>query len=87
MKISSKNPVKLVCKYWGGIDKERSFDIYVDNQKIATQTLHLNKPGRFIYITYPLDKKFTEGKDKITVKFSAPQKGIAGGVFGVWTTE
>ncbi len=87
MKISSKNPVKLVCKYWGGIEKERSFDIYVDNQKIATQTLHLDKPGRFIYITYPLDKKFTEAKDKITVKFSAPQKGIAGGVFGVWTTE
>jgi DUF1680 family protein len=87
MKISPQKPVKLVCKYWGGIDKERSFDIYVDDQKIAAQTLHSDKPGRFIYITYPLDKKLTKGKDKITLKFSAPQNGIAGGVFGIWTTE
>ena len=87
LKISPDKPVNLVCKYWGGINKVRSFDIFVDDNKIATQKLLNDKPGRFFFVTYPIDKKLTTGKGEITVKFSAGKKEIAGGVFGIWTTK
>lgn len=87
LKIDDDKPVSLVCKYWGGVDKERNFDILADGEKIALQKLYNDKPGRFFYVTYPINEKLTKGKEKITVKFSAPQRGVAGGVFGVWSVK
>jgi uncharacterized protein len=85
LKVSAQKPISLVCKYWGGVDKKRSFDIYVDNQRIATQVLHNDKPGKFIFVTYPLDTKLTTGKKEITVKFQPNNNSVAGGLFGLWT--
>jgi len=87
LKVSPDNPVKLICRYWGGIQKERDFDILVDSRKIATQQLHNDNPGKFYFVTYPINEKLTKGKKTITVKFVAPQKGVAGGVFGIWTIK
>lgn len=87
LKVAPGNSNKLVCKYWGGITKERNFNIMIDGKELTNQKLLNDSPGKFIYVTYLLDKNFTEGKDKITIKFTAPEKGIAGGIFGVWTTE
>jgi len=87
LKINSNDPVKLVCRYSGSVKKEREFDIYVDDEKVASQTLNKDNPGGFIDVTYKLDEKLTKGKDKITVKFVALSGGVAGGVFGIWTTK
>jgi uncharacterized protein len=87
LKVSSDYPVKLVCRYWGGIQKERNFDIYIDGQKIASQKLYNDKPGRFFYVYYLLDPKLTNGEKEITVKFQSHKDDIAGGVFGIWTVN
>ena len=87
LKIFPDKPVNLVCKYWGGINKERSFDIFINDKKIATQVLYNNRPENFYFVTYPLDESLTKGKEKITVKFVAPKRSVAGGVFGIWTTH
>ena len=87
LKVSPNSPVKLVCRYWGGIQRGRNFDILIDGEKVATQKLHNDNPGKFYFVTYPINENLTKGKEKITVKFVAPQKGVAGGVFGIWTTK
>ncbi len=87
LKIPGNKTVSLVCKYWGGVNKERSFDIFIDGEKNASQKLYNDKKGKFFYVTYRINKNLIKGKKKITVKFSAPLKGVAGGVFGVWVVK
>jgi len=70
-----------VCTQWGS-DRRRTFDILVDGQKIATQTLNANKPNEFFDEEYKIPAELTRGKDKVTVKFQAQPGGVAGGVFG-----
>ncbi len=79
--VSPDGPVKLRCTYWGGEGQERRFDILVDGQKIARETLHDNRPGEFFDVEYPLPAQATRGKSKVTVRFQAVPGGTAGGVF------
>ncbi|MDE3057895.1 MAG: glycoside hydrolase family 127 protein [Bacteroidota bacterium] len=73
----------LVVTYWGSETHEREFDIMTEGEKIATQTLLMNKRSRFFNVTYALPDLLVKGKDTITVKFQARPANIAGGVFGV----
>lgn len=81
MKVSPDKPVKLLCTYWGGEGLERQFDIYVDKEKIASQNLHNNQPGKFFDVEYPVPTSLTQGKSKVTVRFQAVPRGVAGGIF------
>lgn len=72
----------LRCTYWGGDTGARTFDILVDGRKIATETLDEDQPGRFFHQDYVLPRKLTQGKNEVTVKFSAHSGNYAGGVFG-----
>ena len=81
LKVLPDQPVTLVCTYWGS-DVRKTFDILVDGQKIATQTLSGSKPGAFFDVDYKIPAELTRGKDKVTVKFQAEPGGVAGGVCG-----
>lgn len=83
MKIVSDKPQDLQIKYWGGDAGNRSFDILVDNEKIAAQKLEANRPGKFYDETYQLPPSLTAGKNKITVRFQADAGKTAGGIYGV----
>ena len=86
LKVMPDQPVTLMCTYWGG-DIRRTFDILVEGQQIATQTLSGSKPGRFYDVEHKIPAELTRGKDKVTVKFQAPPDGVAGGVFGCVTLK
>ncbi len=75
-------PNALVVTYWGGDANNRHFDILVNGEKIASQTLENNHPGQFFDQTYPLPANLTAGKAKATVRFQANPGAFAGGVFG-----
>jgi hypothetical protein len=79
-------PNALVVKYWGSDvamgTSERHFDILVDGQKIAEQTLNNNRPNEFFEVTYSIPETLTKDKSKVTVRFQAKPGAIAGGVFG-----
>ena len=60
----------------------RTFDILVDNRKLATQTLSNNKPEQFWDATYRIPPELTKGKEKLTVKLQAHPGNFAGGLFG-----
>jgi len=81
VKVLPDQPMGLVCTYWGS-DSNRTFDILVDGEKIATVELQKRTPGRFYDEDYPLPPALTQGKTRIVVKF-VPWKGkTAGGLYG-----
>ncbi len=86
LRVVPDRPVSLVCTYWGS-DIRRVFDIVVEGKKIATQRLNANAPGRFFEVEYEIPFDLTRGKKKITVRFQAPARGVAGGVFDCRTIE
>jgi hypothetical protein len=72
----------------GGQTYTRSFSVYVDNVKIASQTIDKNNPGNVYYCFYEIPDELTEGKDSITVKFAADSsQSCAGGVLEVRTVS
>ncbi|WP_294197867.1 glycoside hydrolase family 127 protein [uncultured Sphingomonas sp.] len=75
-------PLILQATYWGD-ERKRSFDILVDNQRVATQTLDADKPGAFFDVDYPLPLALTKGKTRVKVRFVPHDKNSAGPVFGV----
>jgi DUF1680 family protein len=85
MKVLPDRPMTLWCQYWGDERGERTFDVLVDNRKIATQTLLENKPGQFFQVEYQIPLDMTRGKRALTVRFQAHPGNFAGGVFGCET--
>jgi hypothetical protein len=82
LKVIPDKPMILVCTYRGSEGPRRAFDILVDGEKVATQTLEIH-PTEFFDFEYPLPESLTRGKERITVKFQAHPEAIAGAVFDV----
>ncbi|UCH35056.1 MAG: glycoside hydrolase family 127 protein [Armatimonadota bacterium] len=71
----------LACTYWGDDVPPRRFDILVDGEVVATQSLNRDKPGEFFDVEYPIPAELTRGKSKVTVRFEPHEGNTAGGVF------
>lgn len=82
MKVDPQQPNELLCHWWGSESGQRTFDILVENQKIATQTLLNNRPGEFWDSIYAIPVDLTRGREKVTVKLQAHPGNHAGGLFG-----
>ncbi|MGA2863862.1 MAG: glycoside hydrolase family 127 protein [Verrucomicrobiota bacterium] len=82
MKVLPDQAQELSVTYWGSDGGDRVFDVLVDDQKIATQRLQDNQPGKFFDQVYPIPAELLKGKSRVTVKFQAHQGAWAGGVFG-----
>ncbi|WP_446742637.1 beta-L-arabinofuranosidase domain-containing protein [Silvibacterium acidisoli] len=75
-------PLVLQATYWGG-ERGNSFDILVDDEKVATQTLKNDHPGKFFDVEYPLPEALTKGKSSLKIRFLPHNRSTAGPVFGV----
>ncbi len=82
LRVSSDQPVKLVCTYRGSEGRQRAFDVLVDGQKVATQTLEYH-PTAFLDFEYALPLVLTRGKERVTVKFQPHADAATGSVFEV----
>jgi DUF1680 family protein len=80
LKVLGDLPMTILCTYWGSNRPPRTFDILVDGQIAATQTLSFDHPDNYYSVEYPIPEKLTRNKEKITIKFRAHPKSIAGGV-------
>jgi uncharacterized protein len=87
MKVNRNEPAILVVEYWGGYTGSKTFDILVDETKIATENISNKKPGEFIDVSYEIPAELISGKNKITVKFLPHDGHRAGPVFGVRTVK
>ncbi|HKA22793.1 MAG TPA: beta-L-arabinofuranosidase domain-containing protein [Blastocatellia bacterium] len=82
LKISPAKPITLACTYRGSEGRLRAFDILVDGQKVASQTLEIH-PTELFDFEYPIPETLTRGKQRITVKFQAHTDATAGAVIDV----
>jgi len=88
LKVLPDQPMSLDVTYWGSDTGARTFDILVNGQIIATQTLNNNKPGQLFDVEYPLSSSLTVNPSStITVRFQAHPGNNAGGVFGCATLK
>jgi hypothetical protein len=87
MKINKNEPANLVVEYWGGYTGSKTFDILVNDTKIATENISNKKPGEFFDVAYEIPQNLIAGKSKITVKFLPHDGHRAGPVFGVRTVK
>jgi DUF1680 family protein len=82
MKLPEEGRAQLVLTYWGSDSGRRTFDVYVDDQKIATQSLNNPKPNAWHDVVHELPEELTRGKQSVRVKLQAHPGNIAGGLFG-----
>lgn len=87
MKVIPDHAMDLNCRYWGGEQAGRTFDILIDDKIIATQDLNFNVPGHFFDAEYKIPRSLTHGKMQVTVKFQAHPGVAAGGLFGCQTLK
>jgi len=87
MKVAADQPVDLMVTYWGSDTGSRMFDVMINDRKIASQTLNMNRPGEFFDVTYPIPEELTKNKDKVAVRFQSHPGNMAGGVFGCRTVK
>jgi DUF1680 family protein len=82
MAVLAEEPMTLLCTWWGDEKRFRTFDILIDDERIATQTLMRNKPGEFFDVKYDIPPALTAGKRKVVVRFQAHPGNTAGGLYG-----
>ena len=68
-----------------GQDKDRNFDILINNKKIATVNLDGSKGDQFYTVDYPIPAEVVKNakNNVLTTKFQAHPGSVAGGIYGV----
>lgn len=82
LKVLPDKPMILLCTYVGSFGRARTFDILVDGEKVATQTLEA-MPAELFDFEYKLPEPLTRGKQRITVKFQSLPNAGTGSVFDI----
>lgn len=83
VKLPEAGAAALIVTYWGSETGARTFDVLLGEEKLATQSLHQDKPGKFWDQEYSITEDLIAGKSKATIKFHAHPENYAGGVFGI----
>jgi DUF1680 family protein len=82
MLTGGREDLSLLVSYWGNEGGNRTFDILIDNQWLATENIagKWNK-SQLCDVEYPISAEMLKGKASITVTFRSKAGGYAGGVF------
>lgn len=83
MKVLPDRPMMLAFTYLGTEGRRRTFDVLVDGVTIATKTAEYH-PTELLDAEYPIPPELTRGKQKVTVRFQAPDS-VSAAVFEVRT--
>jgi hypothetical protein len=89
MKTGGNENLAVRVRYWAYEAGERTFNIIVEDQVIATENVvgkfkDEQAPKDFYDIDYPVPAELARGKESILVKFQgADEYQIAGGVYGL----
>jgi hypothetical protein len=83
--VDPDHPMTLICTYYADEWRKRTFDIFVDLQKIAEQTIEARGDPKFFEVEYKIPADIVAGKKKVTVRFEATQGNEIGAVYGIRT--
>jgi hypothetical protein len=81
--VATGAPLSLVVTYDSDQPRPRSFEILLDGERVAEQTLPGSGASRFFDVDYPLSPRLLEGKRKITVRFQSTEGREVAPVFGI----
>ncbi|HEY6211067.1 MAG TPA: beta-L-arabinofuranosidase domain-containing protein [Vicinamibacterales bacterium] len=70
LRVAPDRPMTIVAGYRGSEGRRRTFDVLVDGQKIATETLEYH-PTEELDREYAVPEALTRGKNAVTVRFQA----------------
>jgi hypothetical protein len=78
----SETSLSLFLRYWGAEWGNRKFEIYIDNEKLATEdnTNRWNQ-SMFKNVVYPIPDSWVQGKTHIRVKFQSLSGTTAGAIY------
>jgi hypothetical protein len=82
LKARPDEPQTLVVTYRGGEGRRRVFDILVDGDRIATETLPYH-PTELLDMEYTIPEALTRGKARIVVKFQPQDQAATAQVFEI----
>jgi hypothetical protein len=77
-------PLKLVCTYRGAGGERPTFDVFVDGEKLVSESMAYH-PTETFDVEYAIPEAMTKGKSRITVKFQAKPNSTTGAVLDVRT--
>ena len=82
--LHAASAAELAVTYSGG-DRNRSFEVFVNDTLLATEHLNAEKPGEFFERRYPIPPAVISAapNGRVTIRFSARPGSLAGGVFDV----
>jgi hypothetical protein len=86
LKVVPDRPVTIVCAFRGSEGRRRAFDILVDGERIATETLEYH-PTEQLDREYLVPESLTRGKNQIAVKFQAQGDATAGALIDLRTVN
>jgi hypothetical protein len=76
-------PLILRATYWGE-ERNKRFDIMVEGETIATQTLNGDRPGDFFDIDYAIPERLNRGRETMAIRFQpSDDRTRCGPVFGI----
>lgn len=82
LEVVPDKALELVLTYHSTDGGNRSFEILIDEHKIADKSLRTETFDLMIDEAYPIPADLLKGKKKVTVKLKALPGNIAGGIFG-----
>ncbi len=80
MKVQPGIPNSLLCTYIGD-DRDRSFDLFVDNVKIGSELLKGGAAGKFFDTEYPIPADLVGKKTSVIVRVQGTNGRTAGRLF------
>lgn len=81
-KVLPDHPVQMMCTFWGADKDKRDFDILIDGKIFKSVSLQGTHGPQLFNEIDDIPQSFTQGKEKINVKFQSHPDNHAGGLFG-----
>jgi hypothetical protein len=79
LKLPPAGPAALRVSYWGGETRRHRFEVLVEGEVVATQSLFDDRPGELYPVEYALPESLVGGRDRARVTFR-PVPGRSTGV-------
>ncbi|HEX9514002.1 MAG TPA: beta-L-arabinofuranosidase domain-containing protein [Puia sp.] len=83
MKTDPTEINNIICTYWGTDNRGKTFDIFVNDTKIATEDLNKFRTNKFYYVGYPIPKELTASRSSVRVKIVPKEHNSAGPIYGI----
>jgi len=86
LKVRPDAPAAIVCTFRGSEGQRRAFDVVVNGEKVASETLEYH-PAELLDREYPIPDTLTRGKATITVRLVPQPNARTGGVVELRTVQ